>query len=321
MSEQIIVRITGGLGNQMFQYAVAYVLSKRYPDRTVKLDTTWYRQIHVHNGFELLDIFNYDGHELSLEVATDAEIRRAAKSLFAPVMRDNFWGRILEPLRSKVEWRVQKFARMKGKSSILDENVCKTQGLNYDAIADKLQELTLQIGYVRGYWQELQYIQEFLDGIKQEFTYPELDSANKKLVEQIEKSDSVSVHIRRGDYVGSDFDVLPQDYYKKAIEYSFTLLDNPVFFFFSEDEEYIREQFSWVPNMQIVSGNTGKSSYRDMQLMSTCKVNIIANSSFSKWAGLLNCNKGRKVLYSQHYHKDFNQEIIRDDNWICVDCI
>lgn len=320
MKEQLIVRITGGLGNQMFQYAVAYVLSRRYPERIVKLDTTWYRQNHVHNGFELQSIFNYDGHGLSLEVATDAEIRHAGHSLFTPVMRDGFWGKLLEPLRGKMEWHLQRWAAIQRRSSILDENVCKAEGLDYDRIADKLKKLTIRTGYIRGYWQEFQYIQEYLSDIKQEFVYPKLDIHNQKLLDHITKCDSVSVHIRRGDYVGSDFDVLPKDYYKRAIDYTYTLLKQPVFFFFSEDEEYIKEQFAWVPDKRIVTGNSGKDSYKDMQLMSACKINIIANSSFSKWAGLLNCNEDRKVLYSKYYHREFNQEIIKDDNWICMDC-
>ena len=261
MEKQIIVRISGGLGNQMFQYAMAYVLSKRYPDKIVKLDVTWYRQIHVHNGFELFTIFNNDVHKLSLEAATDAEIRRAGKSLFTPVMPRCCWSNWMEPLRSKIEWHLQKWRRKRNTSSILDENVCKKQGFSSEIIDKKLRDMTSNIRCIRGYWQQYTYIRDYINEIKQEFLFPKLDSENQKLVESIQKCEAVSVHVRRGDYIGSCFDVLPLDYYEKAINYVYTILEEPKFFFFSDDEKYISEKFEWIPNKIIVRGNRGKDKY------------------------------------------------------------
>ena len=233
MEKQIIVRLTGGLGNQMFQYALGYMLSKRYPDRVVKLDTTWYRQMHVHNGFELYRIFNYSGHELSLKEASDKEIRYAAHSPFATTMRDGFLGRRMELVRGKLEWHLQSLRRKNGTSTILDENICKREGVSLEEVSMKLRDLSQKIRFVRGYWQDISYIKDMLEGIQKEFEFPKLDEKNQRMKEDIETVNSVSVHIRRGDYVGSKFDVLPDDYYKRAVEYVSSFMDNPRFYFFS----------------------------------------------------------------------------------------
>ena len=314
MKEQIIVRVTGGLGNQMFQYAMAYVLSQKYPDKDIKIDSTWYRQYDVHNGFELQRIFQYDGHSLSLQVASDTEIRNACKSAFAPVMKGGF-GVKVNLLREKIEWHIQDLIRKNGKSSIYDENIEKKEKSTSQIISD-INQLKDNIHYIKGFWQDVDYFEGYMEEIAKEFQFSKPDEKNKAVLDKINATNAVSVHVRRGDYVGSAFDVLTDDYYKKAIEYVKNSMDNPIFYFFSDDKQYIEKEFNWLEEKELIVHNIGAQSYRDMQLMSHCKVNILANSSFSKWGALLNQHPDKVVIYPEVYHKEFAQEKIALYNWI-----
>ena len=314
MKEQMIVRVTGGLGNQMFQYALGYVLSKKYPQREVKIDATWYRQMEVHNGFELQRIFEHEGHALSLKLASDAEIRRACKSVLAPGIKKGFFSG-LNPLREKMEWHVQDYKRKKEKSSVYDENRSKKEK-NVGQIKHDLNQLGDRIQYIRGYWQDVNYFEGYMEEIAKEFQFPKPDEKNEEILNKIDSTNAVSVHVRRGDYVGSDFDVLTDDYYKNAIDYVKGFMKNPVFYFFSDDKEYIEKEFAWLKEKELIAHNVGAQSFRDMQLMSRCKVNIIANSSFSKWGALLNTYPDKLVIYPKVYHKDFGQETIELANWV-----
>jgi len=314
VKNQMVVRVTGGLGNQMFQYALAYVLSKKYPNREIKIDSTWYRQIDVHNGFELKKIFEYEGHCLSLQMASDKEIRQACESILAPVIKKGFLAGF-NPLREKAEWHIQDWKRKNGKSSVYDENISKKEK-SVEQIKQNLNQLDDNIHYIRGYWQDVNYFEGYMEGIAKEFQFPKPDEKNEEILNKIDSTNAVSVHVRRGDYVGSDFDVLTDDYYKNAIDYVKGFMKNPVFYFFSDDKEYIEKEFAWLKEKELIAHNVGAQSFRDMQLMSRCKVNIIANSSFSKWGALLNSNPEKVVIYPKVYHKDFGQEKITLENWV-----
>lgn len=150
--------------------------------------------------------------------------------------------------------------------------------------------------YVFGFFQTEDYLKEIENQIRFDFEFPELESV-KPLIEIIEKEkDSVSLHIRRGDYLNdANFRVLNIDYYKQAINKMISLLDNPYFFIFTDDEKWVTTHFNAVMNgrYMVVKGNTG---FEDMMLMSKCKHNIIANSSFSWWGGWLNKNPIKIVI-------------------------
>ena len=112
-----------------------------------------------------------------------------------------------------------------------------------------------------------------------------------KYVYEIENSNSVSVHIRKGDYINSKMINLTIDYYKIAKSIIESKINNPKYLIFTDDKEAISDYLKIFGNsLVIVEGNQGNKNYRDMQLMSMCKHNIIANSTFSFWGAYLNKN-------------------------------
>ena len=147
--------------------------------------------------------------------------------------------------------------------------------------------------YFQGFWQREYYFQDVIETIKKDFSFKEIkDLKNKQCMEKIKKSNSVSIHIRRGDYLykqNRDFFISLSDtnYYKKAIQIAKE--KDSLFFIFSDDIEWCKKEFNFL-NAVFVDWNCDGNSWIDMFLMSMCKKTIIANSSFSWWAGYLNSN-------------------------------
>lgn len=318
----IIIKISGGLGNQMFQYAMIYALQKRYPDIKVKADVSCYKLYDVHYGLELNKIFHLCDKGL-LQIATMGEqyMVRGEIPLFCG-------GKIGELIEIPVAWlnaRSRRLFEKRGKRNLIHEENYISRFESYEKGTESLLKVVQSLDvkknwYVDGYWQNELYFQENMDDLRQVFVFPLLEEPiNMELSKEIQQTESVSVHIRRGDYVNSSFDVLTDEYYKRAIEYMLERINNPVFYFFSEDQEYVQKHFAWLNPKIIVNNNTGDQSYRDMQLMSMCKHNIVANSSFSAWAGFLNKNKDKMVIYPSKYRvNECNVKKI-ESGWIMLD--
>ncbi len=142
---------------------------------------------------------------------------------------------------------------------------------------------------------------------------------NIELAKQIQTENSVSIHIRLGDYIHNQYPLLIySNYYEHAIKYIQQHVPNPVFYVFTNDAKLVKRIFKPQIPYTLVTGNTGKESFRDMQLMSLCKHNIIANSTFSWWGALLNTNENKIVIYPDTWLSwDENWlEYMRVPNWI-----
>lgn len=153
--------------------------------------------------------------------------------------------------------------------------------------------------YFEGYWQYKKFLRKEPDFIK--YRNFDLDDENTSILNCIKGSDSVSIHVRRGDYLEPQFasrygNIATLDYYNQAIQIVRGKVYNPRFFVFSDDIEWVKDNLK-LDNTVYVTHNKGKNSYLDMFLMSNCKHNIIANSSFSFWAAMLNKNDGKIVVY------------------------
>ena len=151
--------------------------------------------------------------------------------------------------------------------------------------------------YFKGVWANSQYLIGVENDIKRAFNFEgELTEINKKYIFEMAQCDSVSIHVRRGDYIKAGSRLLDQNYYKSAIQYMNSKINNPKFFVFSNDIEYCKGIFNEYKGFVYIEGNTGNESFRDMQLMSQCKHNIIANSTFSFWGAYLNDNPAKIVI-------------------------
>ena len=201
------------------------------------------------------------------------------------------------------------------------ENACEPGGPE-DLLFDRVMNLdTSKDWYIRGFWIEERYVLGREDFIHDHFRFPDItEEKNLKLAERIKDSDSVSIHVRRGDYLSEiykdSFISLGREYYEKAAAFFMNRYQDPLFFIFSDDPDFVEKEFGWLKNKVIVSGNDGEKAFRDMQLMSLCKSNIIANSTFSQWGALLNRNEGHITIYPSVYLKDRDNEIKKMSGWI-----
>ena len=177
--------------------------------------------------------------------------------------------------------------------------------------------------YIIGFWIEEKYLHGRLDEIRKHFRFPEIsDENNNRIADEIMSCNSVSIHVRRGDYLSATYEnmfvSLGRDYYERAVKRICGRVNDPRFFIFSDDVDFVRSEFAWLDNKNIVTGNSGDNSYRDMQLMSLCRHNIIANSTFSQWGALLNENEGHITVYPSAYLKDRDNEEKRFDGWVRI---
>lgn len=278
----IVVRLNGGLGNQLFQYATG-------------------RQLAFLNNTELfLDTTKLSSNESSSVWKYELSAFNILSTIADEHLLHKFHGsefstkeRILTKLVT-----FGKFGKYKFDEYGYNEEVLDLRG-NY---------------YLRGFFQSEKYFKNIADLIKSELQIKEeYLPDDKNLVNEISNSQSVSIHIRRGDYIRnlSSMDahgLCSKDYYFKSIEFlKKELGENIHFYFFTDDEDWINREMRWDVNFTLISG---KTTIEDFYLMSLCKHNIIANSTFSWWAAWLNKNQNKKVIIPKHWRTNIRTEDI-----------
>lgn len=282
----LVMNVLGGLGNQMFQYAAGRAVASRL-SQPLKLDISDFRNYRLHNGFELTRVFSG-----AMDMATREDMRAVLGWQSAAVVR-----RIL--LRPSM-------AGLRGAGFILEPHFHYWPGINSVPVN----------AYLIGYWQSEKYFKDFESDIRARFAFRlPLSDSQKRLVDDMVSTNAVSVHVRRGDYVGNKktnavHGVCSIGYYKAAFQYFQERLVNPVFYIFSDDMEWVRENISFAAGMRYVEGNKGLDSHCDMRLMSVCRHHIIANSSFSWWGAWLNPDPGKMVVAPKRWFA--NQNDTRD---------
>lgn len=298
----IVVRFVGGLGNQLFQYSLLLAMKERYPSVEVLADISAYYVLDLHYGFEINKIFSLEEKGV-IKIATNRQLYTVRREI--PYFIGGNIGKILQVPIDWINARIRPISEKKGLRHIIREeaSIWNNDYIHLKSVIDHLD--VTKNWYLDGYWQQEIYYWHILEEIKKICVFPNLiEGQDIELKKKIMHSNSVSIHVRRGDYVHSKYDILGIDYYIQAVEYIKRRVEKPVFFVFSEDVQYIETNFSWLKNKVLVSFNKGEDSYKDMQLMSLCKHNIIANSSFSTWAAYLNGNKNKIVIYPSMYTKN-----------------
>lgn len=273
----IVVKLIGGLGNQMFQYAAgrrtAYVNGM-----PLKLDIGGYtNQIGITPRKYMLSIFN-----IQENFATESEINKLKKNI------------IIQKILNKIH------------PIFANKSYVKEKDHNFDPDILKIDDNS----YLEGYWGSEKYFKNIEQIIRQEFTYVNKpDKANKELIKQIDSCNSVSIHVRRGDYVEDEktnqfHGICGLDYYQTAISYIAQQVKNPHFFIFSDDSRWGKAHLRLKYPTTYVTNNFGRKDYEDMRLMSRCKHNIIANSSFSWWGAWLNNNVDKIVIAPKKWFRN-----------------
>ncbi len=270
-----IVAIEGGLGNQMFQYAFFLALQKHYERAEMKVDLGLINP-SMHNGYELQRVFH-----INPDTCTQKETL-----LYSDYCPSSIAGSVLFNLmfgvRRKLLGRKESFILQRDATEYIARCFELDTNKNY---------------YFKGVWANVGYLQEMETEIKSTFVFPEIhDDINMRWKRMIENSNSVSIHFRGGDYYKNGFSVLDQGYYKRAIDILKQKVDDLTFFIFTDDIDHAKGNIGDMRNSYYVSNNQGEESYIDMQLMSLCNHNIMANSTFSFWGAYLNPHKDKIVV-------------------------
>lgn len=175
--------------------------------------------------------------------------------------------------------------------------------------------------YLIGLFQSYKYFEECRDVILQEFQFDvsRLSDATRRMAEQMQQCNSVSIHVRRGDYMNGYYynllgKVCDLEYYQRAIEEIKKHVEFPRFFIFSDDKEYVAKSLL-LEDAVYVDFNSGTDSWQDMYLMSQCNHNIIANSTFSWWGAWLNTHPDKIVVAPPRWFNDMEHDDIIPPEW------
>ena len=285
------VDVSGGLGNQMFQYA--FMLNFRAKGDKARIVPLAYR-MKEHNGFELTRVFALPQQDTAFSFR---------KFLFVGY-------RHLLGLFPKNLW------------SGIDQlfGIVTVRQVEQDKFSPELLCQKGRVVFYRGAWQSEHYFEQARDRVLEIFSSFRMDrvsSMTRELLEKIEAVNAVSIHVRRGDYLvhGNLNGVCTLDYYDRAIQYMNQHVDKPHYYVFSDDLEWVKNNIR-VENATFVDFNVGEDSWQDMLLMSRCKNNIIANSSFSWWGAYLNRNPNKIVVAPAEWYHGIKGEQIVCNQWI-----
>lgn len=291
----IVIRYTGGLGNQMFIYALNLVMSQKFPFENIYVDLTRYDLTKEHDGFDIVKYFDINIKSVPDKVLKEiAPIHYYAIKFHLKKLLAHSKVTYIEKMNTKIENKKQRV----GIISDLDST-------NYNENIFEINKEQVDIWHYKGNWINPLYWAGYENLVKDAFVFKTklLTEQDLKLVNEIERNQSVSIHIRRGDYSGNKFfDLCSDVYYEKAVNYITTSLklDNIKFYIFS-DEDIDLHILNNI-NYRIVrhSGMCGI----DLFLMSKCKHNIIANSTFSYWGAILNKNSEKIVVAPKYAYRE-----------------
>ncbi len=277
----VVVRLKGGLGNQMFQYATAKALAV-----TAKTDL----KIDNVTGFQK------DSYRRSYQLNNF----RVSASCITP----DELGRVL--------------SRHKLRSVILRqmEGVCRDFfGCNY--CPTLLKWCLGRDIYLDGYWQSERYFARVEPTIRQEFeSARSLLGRDSEVAAAITRSNSVAVHFRRRDYP----QLCPTSYYESAIALVVRRVKQPHFFVFGDDPQWVADNIRLRHPWTLVASQDADASWAEFELMRLCKHHIIANSTFSWWAAWLSASEGQQVV-APSARWSSKKRFIRDlipDRWISL---
>lgn len=291
MKMDIVVHVAGGLANKMFHCALAIVLQNE--GHKVSIDTESQKIEFEHDKLSLWGIFP----RLNLSQMPPNKYKYGGDmSLFGKIMR-----RL--PLITGERYYINH-------AHLYTENFISQ--IKHD-------------GYIIGYFQNEQYFKKYDNKIREAFSFaPILDERNIQLVNELLGANSVAIHVRKGDGYATwdEFKgTCPNDYYKKAVTYLKGKYQNLKFYVFTDSVIWVKENFSWL-EYTLVDWNpsVGWGNHFDMQLMSLCKHNIIANSTYSWWGAWLNSNPQKEVIAPMEWF-NLNSRVKHQSEIVPVDWI
>ena len=295
----IVIKLRGGLANQMFQYALGRHLSilHKVP---LYLDLVHFEEEQTIE--KTIRDFGLSKCDIQAKIATKNHINQA-KGWYNNVLKRKFNTALN---KTKPYYKV---------------NIIKEQSSGFDSNILNAPKNC----YVEGFWQSENYFKAIRDVILEDLSFKdEPTGLNLNYINDIKACNSVSIHVRRGDYVNNKHyqnihQVLTVSYYSKAINTILKTVDNPVFYVFSDDPEWVKAHIKTEYKTVFVDHNM-ETPHEDIRLMQRCKHNIIANSTFSWWAAWLNNNPGKIIVAPEKWYKkvDLENPDITPENWIKI---
>ena len=270
----IIVQLLGGLGNQMFQYAAGRSLAKSLGTH-LKLDIFAYDP-----GLDRQ--FALDCFKMEYEIATKSEVRSLASSL-----------------------KTRIFRRLHKDFGVSFRDEFTERGFKFDPRYRKVRNNT----YITGYWQSPLYFEDYQDTVRSDFDFKPLKPGKAQdLMKDINNTSSVALHFRRGDYVANKkhaefHGTCGIEYYQKAVNTINEDFPGATLYVFSDDIEWVKNNFRTSLETRYVS-DLALEDWEEMKLMSSCKHQVIANSSFSWWAAWLNPFPEKKIIAPKTWFLD-----------------
>lgn len=280
----IYVLCSGGLGNQMFQYALYRSLI--FAGKQAVFDTSYYKHETVHSGYEIEKCFG-------IKVGEDKNdhfnvVWKFFYSLMARTKKYSFHNIIME-----------------NPQKILDINFVQNKAVLF------------------GYWQSENYFKTLKNELISELKFQNISEKSQIMARKMRKENSIAIHVRRGDYLKTTqyMNLSETSYYNRAIDYINEHITNPQYYVFSDEIDWCKKNMKLPQDKTTyVDFNTGTRSYEDMYLISCSKNAILANSSFSWWAGYL--GKHDIVIRPSKYKVNWSKE--QDDmlypvEWIKIE--
>ena len=289
----ITTKLTGGLGNQMFQYAFGRSLALR-KNTVLQLDTTpLERGEGTAPRTYALDAFQVDAPRVAY-----------------PVKQRSVIGKISHRLEKQ-------FVPYYRRKTVVQ------QGHRYDPrLLACRPDATLE-----GYWQSEKYFADHTSEIRRDFTFKDAPvGKNQEYAALIQRALSVSIHVRRGDYVSHPlasavYVALDADYYHRAVAQLATPNNQTfAYFVFSDDPAWVAQNLSLPTPCHWINHNGPDQAAEDLRLMSLCQHHIIANSSFSWWGAWLNARSDKTVIAPRQWFKSElrNSEDLVPESWILI---
>lgn len=273
----VVVRLSGGLGNQLFQYAMGRYLSFNANAELVLEDSFYFqRSTNVTPRTFELDKFAIQARR------TSAEERKALRS---------YTGKIWKRFRRALP--------LPGQLRYVHEPVGK--------ILPTARAYKDQV-FLDGYWQSSTYFSGIEDLLRDELQLLiPMSNEDQRIASHMAQVDSISIHVRRGDYLSNTaankmHGVCSLGYYEKAIEFMEEQVSNPMFFVFSDDPDWVKRNLPNDHPCVYVDHNSSALAVQDLRLMSRASHHIIANSSFSWWGAWMNPSTSKKIVRPQRWY-------------------
>ena len=297
----VIVALNGGLGNQLFQYAMGRALSLRNQVPLI-LDLSWFDHIRKQDG-SITTVRNYALEPFALAALTQSIGLPQPKS---PGIAGRIMRRVLRYLPRRHEGRRVYFEK----------------GYTFDKTAFSLKAPI----WIEGYWQSHRYFDDVSEVLRYELgAHQKVSAATSAMLQKIANCDAICLHVRRGDYVTNKHAVATHglcslDYYAKGIQLVLDGMDDPRCFVFSDDPEWARNNLKLPIPMTIVDINEADAAHQDLWLMSACKRFVIANSSLSWWGAWLSQREGKMVVAPRQWFADTGRDTkdLIPSEWIRV---